>query len=283
MDTEQKAVQTLPEEEYEDWIRFHIRREQQWFAILKHLMQNDSCDLTAYLDDGPDKLQHLAWRFIDPGLCPERPSAWEEKIRNLCLDYFRQLDSFLAEIVRIAGQDARVFIVSDHGFGPSYEVFYLNVWLHQHGYLQWSKDGASLDESEEMFARQRKSQPLDWEKTVAYALTPSSNGICIRVSKGPGSPGVPPESYESFRSEIIASLLAFTDPKSGEPIVKRVLKREEVFSGSQMHLAPDLTLALRDQGFISVLNANAPLKRRQEIKGTHRPEGIFIAAGQGIQ
>jgi predicted AlkP superfamily phosphohydrolase/phosphomutase len=285
LDMEKKAIQALPHDEYEGWIRFHISMEQQWFEILRYLMQTDPCDLTAVLFSGVDKLQHLAWRFIDPALFPKRPSAWEAKIRNLCLDYFRQLDGFLAQIVQIAGEDARVFIVSDHGFGPTWDIFYLNVWLHQHGYLHWGEDGAPLDDGEKVLAMRMKTQYglLDWKRTAAYALTPSCNGIYIRVSKGPGHPGIRREAYESFRSELIASLLAFTDPESSESIVKHVRTREEIFSGSQLHLAPDLTLELRDQGFISILNADSPLKRRKEPKGMHRPEGILIAAGQGIR
>jgi predicted AlkP superfamily phosphohydrolase/phosphomutase len=285
LDMEKKAVQSLPQEEYENWILLHIRMEQQWFEILKHLMETNPCDLTAVLFSGVDKIQHLAWRFVDPAFFPERPSVWEKKVRNLCLDYFRQLDRFLADIVRIAGDDANIFIVSDHGFGPTWDIFYLNVWLHQQGYLQWGEDGAPLDEAEQVLATRMKTQYnlFDWKKTVAYALTPSSNGIYIRVAKGSEHPGIPPEAYESFRNELINSLLAFTDPESGEPIIKRVMRREEIFAGSQMHLAPDLTIELRDQGFISILNASAPLKRRNEPKGMHRPEGIFIAAGQGIQ
>jgi hypothetical protein len=50
-----------------------------------------------------------------------------------------------------------------------------------------------------------------------------------------------------------------------------------------MHGAPDLTVVLRDQGLVSILNADQPLKRRSEPKGMHRPEGIFLATGSGIR
>ncbi len=280
---ERKAIQSLPPEEHEEWIQFHIRRERQWFEILKYLMESEPADLVAIVFDGVDKLQHLAWSSLDPALFPKEPSAVERKIRDLCLEYFRELDVFLAETVTRAGKDARIFLASDHGFGPTWDIFYANVWLHEHGYLQWGEGGEPMDDSEAMFARRMKTQLLDWNETKAYALTPSSNGIYIRVSRGPGHPGVAPAEYESFRSELISSLLAFTDPESGESIVKRVMTREEVFSGSEMHSAPDLTLVLRDQGFISILNSDAPLKRRKEPKGMHWPEGIFIAAGHGIR
>lgn len=61
------------------------------------------------------------------------------------------------------------------------------------------------------------------------------------------------------------------------------MTREEAFPGAHMHRAPDLTLALRDHGFISVVRAEQPVRRRPWIDGTHRPEGVFIAGGEGIQ
>lgn len=283
MEKEQKSVQMMPLAEYAAWIESHIRREQQWFEIVRHLMQTDPCDLTAIMFDGVDKLQHLSWHLLDPRIYPERPSRWEEETRALCLVYFRQLDTFLAEIVEMAGPDAHIFMASDHGFGPTWDIFYLNVWLQQQGYLQWSESGAQQIEPEAMFAGQTKGQRFDWDNTFAYALTPSSNGITIRVANAPEQSGIPPDEYDSFRRKLSDSLLSFTHPISGEPVVTRVVTREEAFSGSQMHLAPDLTLVLRDYGFISAANARSPLMSRTEAKGMHHPEGIFIAAGPGIR
>ena len=48
-------------------------------------------------------------------------------------------------------------------------------------------------------------------------------------------------------------------------------------------MAQDLTLTLRDGGFISILRSEALVRPRPQVKGTHRPEGIFIAGGPGIR
>ena len=37
----------------------------------------------------------------------------------------------LAELVELAGPDATVVLASDHGFGPTREVFYVNSWLER--------------------------------------------------------------------------------------------------------------------------------------------------------
>ncbi len=282
MDKEQKAVQALPTDQYQDWIRGHIDRERQWFQILLHLMQEQPWDLAGFLADGPDKLQHLAWRLLDPALVPDRPTAWEAGIRGLCLQYFNELDAALERIVTLAGDDTRVFLVSDHGFGPTWEIFYPNVLLHQHGFLEWGP-GAEADDSERMFSQRRRGDMYDWERTTAYALTPSSNAVRIRVAKGPGDSGVLPEDYAAVRDRVSDCLLSFTDPASGEPVVRSVTPRERLFGGRLLRWAPDLTLVLRDQGFVSVLKSDTPLRRRNEVKGTHRPEGVFVAAGPGIR
>src|SRR5205085_2397087 len=51
MEQEGRAIEGCPADEYERWIDFHVRREQQWFRVLRTLMREDPCDLTAVLFD----------------------------------------------------------------------------------------------------------------------------------------------------------------------------------------------------------------------------------------
>jgi predicted AlkP superfamily phosphohydrolase/phosphomutase len=284
-DIERKALQGLPEEEFDSWIRFHTVREQQWFGIARYLMREEPCDLTAVLFDGVDKLQHLCYHLLDPRLASQATSVWARHIRSLCLDYFRQLDGFLEQIVSMAGREARVFIASDHGFTAAGDrIFYANVWLQQHGYLEWA-DAVPLDKEGHVTLEgfTETGTLFNWSRTTAFALTPSSNAIYIRRSKFPGAPGVPVEEYPAFRQHLIQSLLAFTDPNTGQPVIERILTPEEAFPGACTGEAPDMTLVLPDLGLLSVLRADAALKPRRSPYGTHHPHGIFFARGPGIR
>jgi predicted AlkP superfamily phosphohydrolase/phosphomutase len=101
-------------------------------------------------------------------------------VRELCLEYFRKLDTYIERLVELAGPDAQVFMASDHGFTATTEVVRINAFLHEKGYLAWKE----TDDSEMMKRREATAfANLDWENTLAYCRTPSSNGITIRVAK----------------------------------------------------------------------------------------------------
>ena len=70
MELEIKAIEGCPEDEQSAWVELHIKREQRWFEVARHLIQEEPADLIGVMFDGVDKLQHLCWRFIDPACRP---------------------------------------------------------------------------------------------------------------------------------------------------------------------------------------------------------------------
>ena len=276
---EKQALDDLSDADRENWVRYHLPREQQWFRIADYLLREEAPDLMAVMFDGVDKLQHQAWLYIDPNQQHGTLSDYHGRMRALCMDYFRQLDGFIERLVSAAGPDVQVFLASDHGFTATHEIVRINTYLHEKGYLKWREvpdtdEGRRREDS--MFAY------LDWENTIAYCRTPSSNGITIRVARKPGDRGVHPSEYEALRDRLIRDLEAFVDPSSGERIISEIHKREDVFAGAAMQDAPDLLLVLRDFGFVSIKNKEPALAPRPAIAGTHHPDGVFIACGPGI-
>lgn len=284
---EEKATEGCENHEYENWVQLHTRREENWYEIFRYLTSEDPSELTAVLFDGVDKLQHLCWRFIDPAYAHSLKADWEFRVRDLCLEYFRRLDQILEQMCSLVGPEANIFIASDHGFGPTAEVFNLNAWLEQHGYLAWSK--TALDTESKTGALlgvgqvARHTYLLDWEKTTAFAATPTSNGIYVVVNENGNSGGIRPSEYQSFREKLRRELAEVHSPVTGKPVIESIWTRDEVFSGPCMSLAPDLTLYLRDGGLISILPSNQTMSPRPAVAGSHRPVGVFAASGPGIR
>jgi predicted AlkP superfamily phosphohydrolase/phosphomutase len=276
---EKQAVADLSDADRENWVRYHLPRERQWFRIAEHILREEAPDLMAVMFDGVDKLQHQAWLFIDPAQQHEDVTDYHRRMRALCLSYFRQLDGFIQSLVDAAGPQAQVFLASDHGFTATHEIVRINAFLHEKGYLAWKPIPATAEgkrREDSMFAY------LDWARTTAYCRTPSSNGIHIRVARAAGETGVAPAEYEALRRRLVRDLENWKDPATGERIVAEIHRREDVFPGPAMGDAPDLLLVLRDFGFVSIKNKLPVVEPRPEIAGTHHPDGIFIAHGPGI-
>lgn len=275
LDIERQALQEMEPEKWLDWIDLHIRRERAWFGTLMHLMTHEPSDLTMVVFDGVDKVQHLAYRFLDEAVAPRHPDAWEARVMERCRDYFRQVDSYLGQVMERVGREGRIVIASDHGFQTTTEVFYVNTWLAQQGLLRWRGE-MDQDDGAAIVARRltRHLDKYDWGKTRAFALSPSSNGIFIA--------NVAPAEYHAFRERLIEGLQSIRAADGGR-VVAEIKKREDWFAGPYQDRAPDLTLTLRDRGFISVLEGRDVVVPRRQPAGTHHPDGVLLALGPGLK
>jgi predicted AlkP superfamily phosphohydrolase/phosphomutase len=266
-----------------EWIDYMIAKERSWHAIARDLLVDSPCEMVAVVFEGVDRLQHMLWDVLDPDWFPARPAGEDLAAREAVHEYFRVLDGLLEDLVEAAGPGARTFVASDHGFGPTTELFHVNTWLAEHGYLKWTPD-AVAGSDEQMSARNMREQfaSIDWDGTVAYARTASANGIY--VVDGMGSRArLDPAARRAIADEIGRRLLDWRDPATGTPVVTRVLHRDDAYPGVAKDEAPDLLLTLRDGGFVSITKSERVVKPRPQVKGTHRPEGILLARGAGIR
>jgi predicted AlkP superfamily phosphohydrolase/phosphomutase len=192
---EDQIGEDMSQADLEAWVHAHRLREEQWFRVAETMLREDDPELFAVMFDGTDKLQHQTWHVLSPLLQPEFPSPEHARLRSLTLGYYRRLDEYIARLVELAGPKAQVFIASDHGFTATFDIVRINRYLSELGYLTWGEDDGSD-------ATRRRVDVnfayLDWTKTTAYCPTPSSNGICIRVAREPGMPGIAPSEYPPF-------------------------------------------------------------------------------------
>lgn len=273
MELEVKAIEGCPVEEQEAYVSQHIAREEKWMEVARHLLTTEDVDLAAVMFDGVDKLQHLCWRFIDPASRPAAPTAWEQRMIDRCEAYFRTVDRIVGELVDLAGDDATIVVASDHGFGPTQDVFHVNTWLEREGFLTWAPEGGDAAGDGTMVGFKdvaRHVKALDWSRTTAYAATPSSQGINIVGS-------------DLRVRAAVAERLRALRREDGTPLVTGLWTREEAFGGPYAEIGPDLSIALADGATMSILPSAEVVVRRPEVRGHHRERGIFIAAGPGVR
>jgi predicted AlkP superfamily phosphohydrolase/phosphomutase len=162
----------------------------------------------AVVFDTLDRVQHMFWRSR-----PDVVDAW-----------YRRLDALFGRILEAAPKDARIVVVSDHGFANYEHKVHLNAWLAVNGYLSSLDSGKSLAQA-------------DWTKTSAYAV--GLNSLYLNVQGREGQGNVSPAEFEGTRQRLINALLAWKGP-DGKPVVSSVAAREEALDGPLAYLGPDL-------------------------------------------
>ncbi len=285
MSHEEKAVEGCPSEEKLAFVESHTRRERHWFKILSYLMDKAPTEIVSILFDGTDKIQHLCWPILSAWAQAPQKAAQPDPILAACFEYYGEIDRTLGWLMERMEADTHLMIVSDHGFGESRDIFFVNQWLHENGLLYWKEDQIpqATDERHLGMARiARHAFEMDWDRTRAFAATPSSNGIHVLPVGNGEVQGATLEEKKGRLEEIIAGLAEVRSPTTGGPMVEHIWKREEAFPGPYGPLAPDLTLSLWDGGLVSILASDGATRARPEPVGVHRPEGIFVGVGPGF-
>jgi len=249
-----------------------------------------------------DAMQHRVWRFIDdPG---KQPARWR-RLREC----YQRLDRHLGELRRAMPDDTLVVVVSDHGFGSLRGHVFPNVLLQQWGYLDWAgrRSGklkrsikkrlvrlglATSDAAGEgpWVAEQRARHfdrvlPLRWQRTQAYVALGHSYGHLFVNLRGREPHGiVEPAARDALLDALTRRFVEVRDPQTSMPVLAAVLRGEEVYPADRLARRPDLVLVPADGYEVSrQLNYKMSVARYASVGGSHRMDGVFIAAGPGVR
>jgi len=205
----------------------HAERESMFFDSLRKVRRG----LTVCVFDGPDRIQHMFWRFIDPkhpALPDERRASHVDVIREM----YVKMDGLVGRTMRAIGPDTVLFVMSDHGFKTFRRCVDLNAWLRDNGYLAL-KDGARTTKNSYL-------RDIDWSKTRAFAV--GLAGIFLNVKGREASGTVEPGEARALVEEICGKLTGLNDPQSGEVGIKEAVPARKVYSGPYTENAPDIVV-----------------------------------------
>ncbi|MBI4364404.1 MAG: alkaline phosphatase family protein [Candidatus Latescibacteria bacterium] len=199
-------------------------------------------DLFVTVFQSTDKVQHMFWRLIDP----QHPMY----SRRLAARYADAIDRVYMRADSLVGlllercKDGRttLLVCSDHGFSSFRKAVNINTWLVRNGYMTLTGTDPARDRNlEDLFGRGTFWPNVDWGKTRAYALALGQIYVNLkgREREGVVAPGA---EYEALRDELKLRFGALRDPETGEIVVRRVYKREELYRGPYFDEAPDLVV-----------------------------------------
>lgn len=203
----------------------HEEREKMFFDALRNVRRG----LVVCVFDGPDRIQHMFFRFIDdkhPALSDGERASHRDTIREM----YRRMDDLVGRTVAALDKDTALFVMSDHGFKTFRRGVDLNRWLKDNGYLH-IKGGKDVTENSYL-------RDIDWDKTRAYAV--GLAGIFIN-EKGREAHGiVEPDQTRALVEELCEKLTGLIDPEHDEIAVKEAVPRWKVYKGPYTENAPDI-------------------------------------------
>jgi predicted AlkP superfamily phosphohydrolase/phosphomutase len=201
-------------------------------AMFEHELARFESGVLYCLFGIPDRVQHMFWRYRDPGHPANRGRPIVSEHRNAIAEAYRRSDAQVGRALRAADERTLVIALSDHGFGSFRRGVNLNTWLHEKGLLSVvggersaGPDGPPLGQ-------------IDWSKTKAYSI--GLGGIFLNLRGREGAGVVAPEEAERLKEELAGALGGLVDPENGAVAIRSVVARERAYSGPFVEEAPDL-------------------------------------------
>ncbi|HEU4390564.1 MAG TPA: alkaline phosphatase family protein [Blastocatellia bacterium] len=248
---------------------------------------------------------HNLWKYLDQAdqVADKRPQP--------LLKIYKALDAAVERLLARAADGTQVYVISDHGMGRhSGASYHLPEWLEQKGYLSRSKRPAqssivgsagqlarkwipqtikdriktqiSQDRLRSLQSSEKDTffESIDWSRTTAYS-EPGRHVININLEGRNRGGTVPADKYDELCRQLIDDLSGWTDSQ-GRFVVDKTTRREDVYGGHHSGRSSDLFVHWNPVA--SVGPPPAEIRERGFWwSGDHRPEGVLICKGPGIQ
>ncbi len=190
-------------------VMFHYMKREPWDFFHCHFMETD-------------RVNHFFWE------CAEKD---ELKHARTFRAFYQRIDDMLGEVESKLDADCEFIVLSDHGFCSIKKEIYLNRYLVETGLLKFK-------------IKRPKTLADIHPEALGYSLIPGRVFVNLRGREPLGS--VPIEQYETAREKLTTALLEFKDAETGAPIIREVLKREQIYAGPHYEAAADLIAVPHD-------------------------------------
>jgi predicted AlkP superfamily phosphohydrolase/phosphomutase len=218
IDTDPWLARESKDKLFEDVLDCLARREKTLF----HLMDNEPWDFLQCHIMETDRLYHFAW---------EQYATRDPEYAPRFYQVIHRIDDLLGQVLqRVEQAGAELLVLSDHGFCTlKYEV-YVNHWLRERGWL-------TLPEPRPERIKLSDVGP----RSQVYSLDPGRIFLNLQGREPEGA--IPPSEYDQWRDRIADAALAdLRDPETLEPMLEKVVRREEIYAGPALERAADLIL-----------------------------------------
>lgn len=271
---------------------------EQRYKVLEGLLTMDPPDLVFAVLEGPDRLQHVYYRYMDPH-DPLYDTDEARAIRPAIARCFAAMDRIVGLLADHASNG--VVVCSDHGFTAWEVSVHTNALLASWGLLKMKGSARAMQTGiarslipvakrflPRKVARQAKSRTfsaIDWSNTKAFASPIPQQGVFVNVAGREPYGIVAENEVDRVKDELVSRFQSLTDP-AGANVTDHVYRAEDVFHGDALEGAPDVLPVLRDHRYElddEVFHREAFTDLRHLPRGVHHPDGIVVVGGDTVR
>ncbi len=216
------------DEEYLLQARYVLSERQK---LLQYALDDYRDGLLFFYFSSTDLQAHMFWWDGDekhPIRSPEEARKYHKVVEEL----YVELDGIVGQVADRLGPEATIIVLSDHGFCNFKRQFNINTWLRAEGYIQPADSKSLLNAA--------AGNLVDWSRTRAYGL--GLNGLYLNLKGRERDGVVEPAQRDALLDDIAAKLVTVKDPLNGNPVIAKVYRSDQVYSGPFADKGPDLII-----------------------------------------
>jgi predicted AlkP superfamily phosphohydrolase/phosphomutase len=262
------ALGLIDDDTYFEILEYHL----QWLANASvYLAGTRPWDLLFVQTHAADYANHFFMELADP-VCGKPAEVVERYYRGLCRTW-QGIDRMVGKLLEAKDSETVVAVISDHGGTPGrYPRVNMARVLEQAGWLKYADSN---------------KKRVDWSATRAHPVGVVNVFLNMKGREPEGT--VDPADYERVRRELIALLMEYREPTTGEHPFSMVLTREDAemvnlwgpltgdvvyalrpeFDGAHGHQLPSARLGIGAQHATLILNG-AGIRQGVHLEGQVR-------------
>jgi len=287
--------------------------------VAQYLLTHKDWDFFMVHFYGTDRIQHELWHMLDPNH-PDHDPDEIKSLGNVVENFFIKVDSVVGELVNDLDDETLILVMSDHGFGPIYKFININTWLLNEGFLKLKNNPGTffrhkfwqmgfnyivlgnwvirlgLGKQAKRVGRAKREEwqqkiflslkDVDWSKSKVYSIGNFGQMFINLEGREPFGSVLSGDEYENVLNELTQRLSDLRDPETGQAVVEKIMRGDQIYQGKFDKSAPDLVFLSKNMDYkamgLSDFSSNKIFEPVFGSRGHHRMNGILICYGPGV-
>lgn len=203
------------------------------FEVMNYLIRRKTWDFFMFVEIGVDRIQHAFWKYMDR---EHHLYVKGNPYEDVIMDYYKDLDKKIGELLSNIDKNTTVLVVSDHGAKRMKGAFCINEWLIEQGDLVVREKPQSPVSMEKV--------EVDWSRSKYWGWGGYYARLFLNIDGREAQGIILPEDYEKERDALVEKLMSIKGA-DGSEWKTRVLKPQQYFKEARGDY-PDLMVYFDD-------------------------------------